>query len=74
MKKLSYLLLPLLLLASFKSSNGPLTDKERKDAIDLLSKTEQGVFDVVKGLSEAQLNYKAAPDRWNDLFCGVFGG
>jgi hypothetical protein len=46
-----------------------LTDKERKDAIDQLAKTEQGVFNSLKGLSDAQLNFKPAADRWSISDC-----
>jgi len=56
-------------LFSFSVSKPPLTDKERKDALDLLSKTEQGVFSSLLGLSEAQLNFKPAPDRWSISDC-----
>ncbi len=68
MKKLALLILPLVLF-SFAIRPATLTDKERKDATDLLSKTEQGVFDAVKGLSDAQLKFKAAPDRWSVEEC-----
>ncbi|HVZ57246.1 MAG TPA: DinB family protein [Chitinophagaceae bacterium] len=64
MKKIQ-LLLPALVLLSFTGTKNPITDQERKTAIDLLSQTEQGVLDAVKGLSDAQLNFKAAPDRWS---------
>jgi len=57
------------LLFSFNTSKPALTDKERKDAIELLSKTEQGVFDALLGMSDAQLNFKAAPDRWSIADC-----
>ena len=46
-----------------------LTPQEREKAIKLLEQTETGVFDAVKGLSEAQLNYKAAPDKWSVADC-----
>lgn len=68
MKKFVFLLLPVLLF-SFSVNPAIITDKERKDAIDLLQKTEQGVFDAVKGLSDAQLKHKAAPDRWSIEEC-----
>jgi len=63
--------LPALLLLSFTLAGNSITDKERKDAADLLQKTEQGVFDAVKGLSDAQLKYKAAPDRWSIEECVI---
>ena len=69
MRKLSFLLIPAILFLAFTLPQKPISDKERKDAADLLSKTEQGVFDVVKGLSDAQLKYKPAPDRWSPEEC-----
>ena len=69
MKKPAIFVLSLLLFSFTSIRPGALTDKERKDAIDLLSKTEQGVFDAVKGLSDAQLKFKAAPDRWSVEEC-----
>lgn len=47
----------------------PLTDKERKDAIDLLHATQKDMMDEIKGLSEAQLKYKSSPDRWSVEEC-----
>lgn len=69
MKKLAFFVIPALLILAFTSPGSSITDKERKDAIDLLSKTEQAVFDIVKGLSDAQLKYKPAPDRWSAEDC-----
>ena len=57
------------LVSSSTSTSPTLTDKERKDAIEQLSKTEQGVFNSLKGLSDAQLNFKPAPDRWSISDC-----
>ena len=54
---------------SFTPIKAPLTDKERKDAIALLSQTEQGVFSSLAGLSDAQLNFKPAPDKWSISDC-----
>lgn len=68
MKKLAFLLVPVLLF-SFSIKPAGITDKERKDAIDILQKTEKGVFDAVKGLSDAQLKYKPAADRWSVEEC-----
>jgi len=68
MKKLSLLCAAIMLFA-FKTTDSPISEQERKNAIDLLQKTEQGVIDAVAGLSEAQLNFKAAPDRWSVLEC-----
>jgi len=41
------------------------TAEDRAKAVAYLQKTEAGVIDAAKGLSAAQLNFKAAPDRWS---------
>jgi len=68
MRKLLFLCAAFL-VSSFTSMSPTLSDKERKDAIDQLAKTEQGVFNSLKGLSDAQLNFKPAPDRWSISDC-----
>ena len=74
MRKLLFLCAAFL-VTSFTSispttSNSPtLSDKERKDAIEQLAKTELGVFNSLKGLSDAQLNFKPAPDKWSISDC-----
>jgi hypothetical protein len=57
------------ILSSFTLTGPTLSDKERKDAVNLLSKTEQGVFNSLLGLSDAQLNFKPAPDKWSISDC-----
>ena len=42
-----------------------LTAEDRDKAIQYLEKTRAGVFQATKGLSEAQWNFKPAPDRWS---------
>jgi DinB family protein len=42
-----------------------VTQAEKDRAIQYLEKTKQGVLDATKGLSEAQWNFKAGPDRWS---------
>ena len=54
---------------SFLSKPVGLTDAERKSAIDLLQQTENGVEQAIAGLSEAQLNFKPAPDKWSVSDC-----
>jgi DinB superfamily len=68
MKKL-FIPLTAFLLSSFTLNKASLSDKERTYAIELLSKTETGVFSSLLGLSEAQLNFKPAPDRWSIADC-----
>ena len=68
MKKL-LLLVAASSLFSFSIVHEPLTDQERKSAIDILTKTEQGVFDAVKGLSDAQLKFKPDAESWGVEEC-----
>ena len=67
----SLLLLAVLSLVACTANaqQNQLTPKERKDAIRFLKETEAGVFKAVKNLSEAQLNYKPAADRWSVEDC-----
>jgi uncharacterized damage-inducible protein DinB len=58
-----------ILLFSFVASDYAITKKERKSAVNLLKDTETGVFIAVKGLSDAQLNFKPAPDKWSVEEC-----
>jgi uncharacterized damage-inducible protein DinB len=46
-----------------------LTQQERDSAIKFLRETESGVFDAVKGLSEAQLKFKSAANKWSTEEC-----
>jgi len=68
MKRL--LFLPLLALLAFSvSDTGTLEKKERKFAASYLKETQKDFFKATKGLSEAQLKFKAAPDRWSVEDC-----
>ena len=68
MKKLA-ILVSAFLLFGFTTKDGTISKKERKSAIDLLKDTEKGVIKAVAGLSEAQLNFKPAPDKWSVEDC-----
>jgi len=48
------------------------TKKERQYAVKFLKDTESDVLDKIKGLSEEQLEFKPAPDRWSvgECLCG----
>lgn len=50
-------------------NNTSISKSERKSALNLMKDTRNEVLKSVKGLSEAQLNYKAAPDRWSIKEC-----
>jgi hypothetical protein len=43
----------------------PVTKEERKAAVEYLDRTKKMFMDSVKGLSEQQLKWKAAPDKWS---------
>ena len=49
--------------ASAKAQDVSQADKER--ALQYLESTKNGVLDATRGLSEAQWNFKSAPDRWS---------
>jgi hypothetical protein len=68
MKKL-LLFLPVLLLFGYTTSDSPLSKKEKKFISKHLKETQKTLVQSVKGLSEAQLNYKAAPDKWSIKEC-----
>lgn len=70
MKSLFTLLVLPFLFSSFTIVNkAELTEAERKFAVDHLIKTRDDLINAVKGLSDAQLNFKPAPDRWSVLEC-----
>jgi hypothetical protein len=43
----------------------PVTKEERKAAVQYLDRTKKMFMESIKGLSEEQLRWKAAPDRWS---------
>jgi hypothetical protein len=49
--------------AAAKAQDVSPADKER--ALQYLESTKKGVLDATKGLSDAQWNFKPAPDRWS---------
>jgi hypothetical protein len=68
MKKV-FLLLAVATMVSFSPYNKTLSKEEKKYAVKFLKDTEKGVFDAVKGLSDAQLKFKPAADRWSVEEC-----
>ena len=50
-------------------NNTSISKQERKTAIGLMKDTRSEVLKSVRGLSDAQLNFKAAPDRWSVKEC-----
>lgn len=68
MKKI-ILCLAVIGLASFLPAGGGLTEAERNTAAKFLADTENGVLESIAGLSEAQLTFKSAPDKWSVEDC-----
>ena len=68
MKKI-FLSLAVLGFVAFIPVSPGLTDTERTKAAQFLGDTENGVLASVNGLSEAQLNFKPAPDKWSVSDC-----
>ncbi len=81
MKKI---ILPIVLLAlvGFGVITYGLTDKERKMAVDELTKTQDRFTSTLAGLSAEELNYKSTPESWSIAECaehlaiseGMIGG
>ncbi len=42
-----------------------LTQKEREFAVQYLKEIKEQVVDALSGLTDAQMNYRAAPERWS---------
>lgn len=57
------------MLASFYAPVETLSRKERKMATTQLKATQKELMKSIKGLSEAQLNFKPAPDKWSVKEC-----
>ncbi|NJO25177.1 MAG: DinB family protein [Bacteroidia bacterium] len=72
-KKFGYVLLALLVVSGFAGMEGTntLTKEERKFATNHLKHTKNEFLKSLKGLSEAQLNFKTAPDKWSVKECAV---
>lgn len=65
------LLLMLLVVTGFAGtiSDNTISKSERKYAAGLMKETYKDAVKSVKGLSAAQLNFKAAPDKWSVQEC-----
>lgn len=50
-------------------NDNSITGKERKYAVNLMKDTRDAVIDELKGLSDAQLEYREAPDKWSVKDC-----
>lgn len=76
MKKLFVAVLCLFLFAPFtfgadkpKADASNAAHKDKKFLLDYLQQTRKDFLKSIKGLSEAQWNYKASPERWSIAEC-----
>jgi len=69
--KYGYLLLALLVATGLAGTitSTSITNKERKYAAGLMKDTKADLMKSTKGLSETQLNFRAAPDKWSVKEC-----
>ena len=63
------LVLAVALLSALSVQPQELTQAEKDKALQYLESTKQDVLDATKGLSDAQWNFKPAPDRWSIAEC-----
>lgn len=68
MKKL-LICLAVIAASAFAPAPNSLTKEERDKATQFLTATKEGVADAIKGLSDAQLKFKPAPDKWSIEDC-----
>jgi len=54
-----------LMTGAAAASAQEVTQAEKGKALQYLESTKKGVMEATKGLSEAQWNFKPAPDRWS---------
>ena len=55
----------LLMMGAGAASAQEVTQAEKEKALQYLETTKRNVLEATKGLSEAQWNFKPAPDRWS---------
>jgi hypothetical protein len=63
--KQSFVLILMLVCTGALVNAQSLSQADRDKALSYLESTRQGVIDATKGLSPAQWNFKAGPDRWS---------
>src|SRR5258708_6030825 len=65
-KSMAGVLIALLLTAGAAAASAQeVTQAEKDRALQYLETTKKNVLEATKGLSEAQWNFKPAPDRWS---------
>lgn len=69
MKNIIFLVSLIIATSFITHKTETLTAEERKFAIDYFSKTKERLLNDIKGLSYAQLNFKADSTRWSVAQC-----
>ncbi len=69
MKNIIFLISLIIATSFIAHKTETLTAEERKFAIDYFSKTKERLLNDIKGLSYAQLNFKADSTRWSVAQC-----
>jgi hypothetical protein len=69
MKSLSVLALVLLVAMPLVAADAPAMDAGKEKLVNELERTRDKFLKSVEGLSEAQWNYKAAPEKWSIAQC-----
>ena len=64
-RMLPFLVLTMVLTMTLRLSAAPMSDADREHLLVHFEMTTQMVAEQVRGLSPAQLEYKASPDRWS---------
>src|SRR5260370_2747130 len=65
-KSLAGTLIALLMMTGAAAASAQdVTQAEKDKALQYLESTKKNVLEATKGLSEAQWNFKPAPDRWS---------
>src|SRR5215472_10092658 len=64
-KSLAGMLAALFLMAGAAASGQEVSQADKDRALQYLETTKRNVLEATKGLSEAQWNFKPAPDRWS---------
>jgi hypothetical protein len=69
-RKYGYILLALLVITGLAGTiTSSISGKERKLVVNLMKETKGDVVKSVKGLSPAQLDFKASPEKWSVKEC-----
>ncbi|HET8923314.1 MAG TPA: DinB family protein [Candidatus Acidoferrum sp.] len=64
-RSLAGMLIAMLLMTGAAAAGQEVTQAEKEHALQYLESTKKNILEATKGLSEAQWNFKAAPDRWS---------